>query len=756
MDRSIVPMLVEALGVQKAAERVLDRQQKVLDQESEQLLLDNWTRLESRTVFWWLTRKPPEGASGRPYANIVPKLVEWLVAEAASLLGAHYLPGWIGLVADDLARDDLVEQLQGRLPEHTWERTLPHASGCEAYKLLAAFDYSTHKRKHEFPHGLVPEGPVPRLHERLFGIRREQPAVIERLRAMVADEQIGPYTLWVLREVGLLHAVATPALILDGLPTLVEADLGDHERIRFHLDLADGLAAADAFREAITHRILSASARGVPWGHLWWETPPSLRDQIGLVSIDTSNPATWASLSARRLLEGRARWERLLDWFSKPEPSLEECKHFHVGASLRSGDPFGRKKVEGRDDFWPQDHNWLLRDPLPEDADLAFEERLGAVLRRLPHCSEAGVASRLSDLPLTADRARRLVEQTLDAGFFYTLAKCVEIAFACGKLNRDVPRPATRDTKALRAYRLLASDALVVEKWFDEAITGSDFHVAFELARYDERLRTSTNVESLRRLLPRDDFRRLIRYQQDHNWLFSEADVIAALTEREFPDEQWRWLGKAVPAYLRPVIKAKAASTTDALLAASLLECLQGMGVGPTELASLAVERIVQQGLSAFDEHRVGHLLASGRLWDGPGKSLLGHVLRSFGQPGGAWLLAVAYESAEKNRNLVRHMHVVLATVLIEMAGEAIGRDDGPAAQRSLRALACLTAPPRLFKDVRALSALTTDPSIRVLLEANEGLMRRSDDEAATFDALTEALSTVVNEAPAEEQGGAA
>lgn len=742
MDRSIVPTLVELFGFQKAAEQLLNKQPEELDPEVEQLFLDRWSHIEPATLFTWFTRKAPENTGPRPYGEVVPRVTEWLVGKAATdPFAALTVPQWIAGVADELVRDDLVERLRGRVPDSTWTRLVPHAAGCKVFTLLASFDIRTQQHRHGFPHGLVAERPIPELGDRLFDARRDELKLTEVLREMVADPAIGSYTLWALRELDLLKTIVTPEMLLDGLSTIQEVGLEGRTQIRFNLELAEDLSDEPSFKEAVTRRILEASARGVPWGYLWWEIPEELRDDIGLASIDTEKPAPWALAAVERRLDGLDAWMKRLAFAEWPEPDLGEHVHFHRGASLWAGQPFP-KTVEGEDEFFPRlDTAWLISGPLPEHADAAFERRLERVLRGYYHYDERIVWNRLAELPLTTERAKRIVEGTLSGGIFYDLERCKEIAEACGPVQEAVPRPKRWDATVLRAYAVLVDDQNCVAKWFDESVAAKDFNTALQLALHDDRTPKADRAEALRKILPREDIRTLLRLHEEHPWLVSESDMMTEAASGQFPDHQWSWLGKTVPPNFVPVVEAKAGSTSNVELAGELFQLLTKSGIPTRRIAEIALERVRSLGPDAMSPHKFGRLLGSGKLWENPGEELVAHVLQERGPEGAKWLVDVVHESCRSNDKIVHVVHAVIANVLISLAKK--GMEDGnlDGARRALTALVDLTAPPRLFRKVRALRELPGANTLSLLLDANEGLMRRSDDEQPNVDSLLNALA---------------
>lgn len=742
MDRSIISKLVEAFGVQGAAEQILQRT-KNLTRDQEDLLREHWVELGQPVLFAWLNREAPEGSPARPYSKLVPRLAEWLVTKSsADPLFRFGLAGRVGDIAHEMARDDLVEHLRGRIPEDAWEQLLWHASGGRVFRRVAQFECGKTPTKTPLPLALVPR-PIPTLQSQLFDTRRpaDEAMCIDRLRAMATDQHTGCYTLWVLRETGLLKEIVTPEMILDDLPTVKEVGLEGRARVRFHLDLADDLSDHPSFKKTVMKRILGASARGVHWGYLWWEIPEALRDDIGLASIDTERPAPWALASVDRRLTGMDLWAKRLSLAERPELDLEERIHFHRGAALWAGQPL--PKVEGENEFFPRiDTAWLISGPLPEDADEAFEARLERVLRGYYHYDERYIWNRLAELPLTPERAKRIVENTLTSGMFYDLDRCDEIAEARGPIQESVPRPKQWDAKVLRAYAHLVGDPAAVSKWFDESIAAGDFGTALHLAIHDEQPVTPSRTEALMGILPRGDLRTLLRLREDHPWLLSDSDVCTAVTTGEYPDDQWSWLGKNLPTYFLPFVEAKAASTPSAGLATELLESLAKASVPPRRLAEIALERVQNHGPLGMPPHKFGRLLGSGKLWEDPGEELVAHVLQERGPEGAKWLVDVVYESCRSNDKIVHAVHAVIANVLIGMAGKGMEKGDFDSARRALTALADLTAPPRLFRKVRALRELPGADTLSLLLDANEGFMRRSDNEQASVDSLLNALAT--------------
>lgn len=746
MDRSIISGLVETFGVQGAAEKILLKCPKTLAADAEAFFRQHWKDLRSDTVVVWLTLGAPEDEELglRPTGEIIPRLVAFLVEKAAQdPFSSINLPNWIGNIADEWDRDAIVEGLRGRTSDDLWTRMLPHAAGCTLFKALARLETHGPPFKHPLPAGAVREdGIVPRLAPTLFVQRRDEGASNDLLRKAVMEPTLGSYALWVLREIDQLEAVVAPKLLLDGLPTLKEVPVEEGPKIKFRLEVANALADAPTFKDTVIRRILGASARGVPWGYLWWEIPAVLRDDIGLASIDTDRPAPWALASVERCLTGLDAWEKRLAWLERPEPDPEERVHFQRGAALWVGDPMS---VDGAEAFFPRIVVGWLDEPLPERVDEAFEKRLEQALRRIYHYDERIVWNRLAELPLNRERATRIVESTLTSGIFYDLERCNEIAEACGRIEGSVPRPKQWDAKVLRAYARLVGDEGCVSKWFDECLAARDFWPALHLAVCDDRTPRVHRVEPLKEILPCEDFRTLLRLQADHPWLLSEADVIAELASGLHPDSQWSWLAGTVPTYFIPVVEAKAASTPNVELVGDLFAALSKVDVPTRRLAEIAFERVRNIGPNAMPPHQFGKLLDSGKLWENPGADLVAHVLGERGPDGVRWLYQVVFDSCRLTPSVVHVVHAVMAEALINLAQNGLESGDVGSARRALSALASLTAPPRLFRKVRALRELPGSAAVSMLLDANEGLMRRSDNEEPASWTLLDALTTLVS-----------
>lgn len=746
MDRSIISSLVETFGVQGSAEKILLKCPKTLSADAEAFFRHHWKGLRSDTVVVWLTLGAPEDLGPRSTGEIIPRLVSLFVEKASQdPFSSINLPNWIGNIADEWDRDAVIDGLHGRVSDDVWVRLLPHAAGCTGFKGLARVETHDEPFKHPLPGSAVREdGIVPRLAPTLFVQRRDEGTCNDLLRKAVMDPALGSYALWVLREIDQLKAVVTPELLLDGLPTVKEVLVEDRPRIKLRLEVANALADAPTFKDTVIRRILGASTRGVPWGYLWWEIPAVLRDDIGLASIDTDRPAPWALASVERCLTGLDAWEKRLAWLERPEPNLEEHSHFQRGAALWVGDS-SPMSGDGADAFFPRIVVGWLDEPLPEPVDEAFEKRLEQALRRIYHYDERIIWNRLAELPLTPDRTKRIVESTLTSGIFFDLESCDEIAEACGPIQGSVPRPKQWDAKVLRAYTRLVGDEGCVGKWFDECLAAGDFWPALHLAVCDDWTPRVHRVEPLKRILPCDDLRALLRLHADHPWLLSEADVIAEVASGLHPDSQWSWLGGTVPAYFIPVVEAKAASTPNIELVRDLFEALSKADVPTRRLAVIALERVRTRGPSAMSSHQFGKLLNSGKLWENPGADLVAHVLGERGPDGVRWLHQVVFDSCRLTPSVVHVVHAVMAEALINLAQNGLESGDVGSARRALSALASLTAPPRLFRKVRALRELPGSAAVSMLLDANEGLMRRSDNEEPAAWTLLDALTTLVS-----------
>lgn len=735
MDRTTIAGLLKQFGAARTAELIIDKSKR-LTKAQDEFFLAHWSSLDDHVLLDWLRTRPPDDAEARP-PGITPRAVDWIVGRSgADPLFRMKIYGWVEGITDEMSRDDVIERLRGRIPEDTWLTLLPLASGCVPFIELARLESASDPRRKHCPYELVEGHGIQVIRDRLFDVRREKGKCHERLRSMIEDTDSRMYVLWALRAVGLMKEIVSPGILLEKLPTISEVEPEQRARVRLQIDLANDLADHEDYEPTVIKRIGAASGRGVPWGYLWWEIPEQLRDDVGIASIDTPNPAPWSVAAVERKISGMAAWLKVLDRFEKPLSPPEDVKFFHEGARYWHGRPF--PKVEGEADFRPlDDTKWLTALPLPEDANETFEKRLADALRQF-HADDFLIADRLSELPLDQARAARLLEMALAGGSFYRLERCAELAEASGPLDGTVPRPKQWDEKALRAYELLAGNGAVA-KWFDESIEAGDFWQAYHLAECEESLRSAERVEALRRLLPCDDLRTLVRLHDDSGWLLAESVVIHELRIGEFDDDQWMHLW-VVPDYLVPVVELKVLHTDNANVAGELLRILKDRKVDEKKTAAVAVDRVRRHGTASIETRRLGILLASGKLWSGPGRDLIDHVLRDLGNESVWWLFRVAWLSHEKKPTIVQALHGVFADVMVDIAGDALRDGDPGRAERCLRALASLTAPPRLFRNVRALKELTDDPDLTTLIEANAGLMAKADDESASMGTLEDAL----------------
>ena len=726
MDQQLISNHIKAFGVDDTAREIL--RSVSLDKWSgppEHFFLEHWREISPGYLLAWLSRPTPEGCS-RPHPDIVPRLVEYFgKASTGNQWLADGVLSELSQIADEYVRDELIESLRAKLPEELWKQLLPSAEGCDVFRSLARADHRV--LQHHVPRGIAIETPLDHAVQ-LFPDRRDTNRCIQNLRALASRPDFGDYTLWLLQEVGLLKRVATPEMLLENLPSLHEQEFGSdaHTRIRFHLGLADDLADAPTFGKVVTTRILEAAKRGVPWGRLWWEIPESLRDDVALATMGTANYAPWAGLAIRRRLVGNAFWEALLALLEHPGPTWAEHKHFLKGA-VEAGRKASEVKAE-LDAFMPSEvGNWLLHEPLPEEADEEFELRLGVALRQiLPAGSEGMIAARIAELPLDAGRARRIVAMALASGDFYRLPKCADIANASGPWEQPVPRPERATRQTVQAYVALAGGMAALSRWFDDLVELGDFWGALELATIDESIRTVERTDGLKRLVPQDDLGRLIQLQGNHPWLVADHEVLAVSATREYSDQHWRRLGH-VPAYFLPVLRAKLISTDNADVAEELFRHLKQANTSASDVINIVLERFQLYGVKAVYAHTLASYLASGKTWEKLGRPLVKLVVDDRRAESAHWLYTIVSHSAGTEAGITSAIHATVANVIIDATEEALAGGDVKHARQLLRGLARLTAPPRLFRRVRALKKLPNADQVDALLDANEGLMRRTD-----------------------------
>lgn len=737
MDHAFISFQVNAFGVRRAADIIIERASTSWPLDAEEFFLNSWANLRTDQIVEWLSQPQLEDVS-RPHDEIVARLVKELAALATgNSWDVHAVFAPIGRISNPIVRDELVETLRGSLVAETWEQLLPLADGCELFMSLMT-------EVRGVPRLEPPEGSRHVTEQHLagdvFDVRRDERQCIERLRVLATDPSSGDYILWRVRELGLLARVATPGMLLTDLLSLYDDETGhDRARIKFRLALAGELSDEPSFQEVTINRALEAAARGVPWAYLWLEIPDALRDDVAIATIGTDKLAPWTLGAIRRRFTGNQFWDAFLTLLEHPEPTWDDYGLFLKARMRWTGQLLA--EADGFNEFRVLDAQQTLdHESLPEDADEVFEQRFAAAMRKLhPDYPDQWIAARLATLPLTADRASRIVTMTLPSGEFYRMARCAEIADAAGAFIGSVLRPERLTAETVRAYALLHGNPSTLARWFDELIEENDFWMALTLADHAPSLRDSIRVSHLNKLMPRDDLGALLHHQRERPWLVSEQEVIEAATTREYPDQEWTRLA-GVPPYFLPVLEAKAASTQNNELASDLIETLAMLKVPNRRLANIALDRVEQYGANAVRARVIGRLLSSGKLWEDPGRRLLQLSLKQDSMQSASWHANVTRSSSENNPNITSSIHSVFANVIIDAVERALEEADVKYARQLLRGLARLSAPPRLFKRVRALKKLPNADRVEALLDANEGLMARTDDAPAEVRHVGQAL----------------
>ncbi len=125
-------------------------------------------------------------------------------------------------------------------------------------------------------------------------------------------------------------------------------------------------------------------------------------------------------------------------------------------------------------------------------------------------------------------------------------------------------------------------------------------HEALALAKAARSVVTPDLRERLRLLTLAQPVSMLVHVQEDKPWLVTEADVVAAATSA--PDEGWG-ATERLPAYLEPVMSAKAVTTENVALAESLLNRLKTLDTSKHDILGLALERLRSHGPRSLETH---------------------------------------------------------------------------------------------------------------------------------------------------------
>ncbi|XYI02549.1 hypothetical protein ACMHYB_23460 [Sorangium sp. So ce1128] len=617
----------------------------------------------------------------------------------------------------------------------------------------------------------------------------------------------------------------------DALPAEVpfraadKLNLGPNEE-RYLLTLAlhwPGDAAAQTWaRTWYVAQFLAAASRGVRWSHLVTELvgPPhrlqfegvfkghtredralaaELLDEIAWASLDGPVVAPWLGQSVYAAFQrGESdAWERAFRYLDRclAEPGVcnvdpaEESRL--VAACLSLGDG-GFRWMSAWDSI-----SWvLLRAPLPDGADEAFEERLFGYLEKLlPHFNDVQTQfTRRASFPITPARAARLLAMVLehpDVLYGLPVSKLSEVAAAVDPLPPDrLPAPemflepyrqeSTAD--AMAAYRRLggaAADARL-HGWaraplrWERTKAGEDVLVYGPEAPLLEALQRAQLAPDLlftedlkQELAARSRGLPMLPAAKVHAqapWLLDEATLVAIAEERaEEPGERWcRWNDEVdLPASLAPAVRRRAPVVADGREFLALARWLARHGERPADLVSLALDRIAQR--PPTDEAMkqlmgwLATVLASRTLWEQHGPRVMEVLVQQK-----AWIAIdtlmrdsarrpdpAAGEAAPRPK-LLAAMHEALAVVLLRRLKAAIQVSDAEAASAALQALVALHPPARLSRKLYELKRLPLpSPEVSELLDLNLRLLRKGTTQDASLSDIYAALSLLADSSAA-------
>lgn len=753
MGQDVLSSVAENLGIVAAAERAL--RQKTFTEAAETLFLARWRELDWSHLLGWLSHEPFEGCD-RPVGEIVVRIVERVPRDAAGFTFFE-VPAAVARVRDPEVRDFIVEQLRPHLDEIAWCHLTQHAVGGPVFAKVRNVELGDCDSEWSPPDDAFVDGKLPcSLISLLFEDRRDDSACIRLLGERMRDPKLRLFVLWVLSVSGLLAQVGKPADVLGKVPTLAEIDVAQLRATQTLVSIARSWPDTEALRTWLVSRWASAIERGVPWESLWWEIDADLRDDVAFATPRRSPlPLVLGALSRR--FSGNELWARtfpLLEEESAADASDVEL--FNRGLQ-RAALVLGREVTEDdvQEAFELFDIRsvtaWIMNTTLPADADEAFDKRYVAVARRWSKwvVLDDMLADRLLTLPLTTGRARTIITLTSrsSSSRFWAMDRCVEIAEAAVKngVVEDVPIPLQLDEKALSAYRILvgavADERLTSD--VDARMHAGDFFGALAVAEAIPTRLDPARRERLRALALALPISTLVHIQQSSPWLLDESDVVR---EASRADRQW---GKAdhLPAYLVPVITARAVTSNDERLARSLLEQLETLGVSRREILSLVLERIRSHGVEAIEPSWLSKRLDTRSLWEKePGRAIIAALLGDGNAEGANTLLQLCFESArsENAESLIAVAHTVIAELLTDLARSTLDRRDVALAKRALAGIAHLSPGMHVRGGIRALRKLTTDTEVERLIAVNEDLLRREDNlDVPSLDAIHDALREV-------------
>ncbi|MBK6515723.1 MAG: hypothetical protein IPG04_16895 [Polyangiaceae bacterium] len=349
------------------------------------------------------------------------------------------------------------------------------------------------------------------------------------------------------------------------------------------------------------------------------------------------------------------------------------------------------------------------------------------------------VIGRLLTLPLTKNRASRILELALDHHELWEIDRLEEIAALAGPVDRVVPLPPSGEW--MNTYKVLVGPSAgdTFQRAIDRAIEREHLDEAARIARLAPDLVSPDQRSALQSLARSLSVSALAAVQAEHPWLLSPSDVVAEATT---PDRSWGIPGR-LPGYLMPVMEAKAAATEDAGLATKLLDRLEELGAPRRKILGVALERLARDP-TAVPAGWFSHRLDSKALWEDVGTETLTALLREPTTDRATVVYEVCHGALRSGADLCATMHTVLGRVLVRFAKEALTHGDTGKARTALTALAHLSPAPQIRQTVLALRKVGPhlDDEVEHLIELNAGLLRRGAD-LATLSDIAHALAAL-------------
>jgi len=231
-----------------------------------------------------------------------------------------------------------------------------------------------------------------------------------------------------------------------------------------------------------------------------------------------------------------------------------------------------------------------------------------------------------------------------------------------------------------------------------------------------------------------------------------EKELARLAVERaKSAEEDWSFDALEFPDALKEAVFVKARRTRSDAERANLLGWLEAKGEARAGLMEVALEAI-SVGLCSFGLLSwLSRQLTTRAAWDKHGKPVLSALMakRAFSEIGE--LVTIAWSDAgragvDPPRGLLEAMQVAFALVLIDLARDALSRDDQDRALAALSALACLDPPSRVSKAVHELRrAPGAGADVSDLIAVNERLVKHSDARDASLEGIIAALHAIAD-----------